>query len=370
MNSPKPGKKRLLSGIKPTGRIHIGNYFGALKQFVDLQDEYETFVMVANLHALTGLPDKQTLLIDTKELILDYLGAGLDPKKIVLFKQSDVPAHANLAWIFNNLVTMPYLMRGHAFKSKISREELTKEDKEYLTVLSSLESPGDYDPIAGQWKNDQELHYQHVIRSLSNINVGIFTYPVLMASDILLYSTDVVPVGRDQKQHIEYSRDIAKSFNYHYKEEVFKLPNELIIESVQIVPGTDGQKMSKSYNNTIPFFGTDSEIRNAVMSIKTDSKGKDEEKNPDDMVLYQIHKLFNPSAELRTSYCKGLGYGDAKKMLIEDIITFVTPMRERRKKYEDDPELVRQILLEGAMKANEIAMKKLTEVYEAVGLTE
>jgi tryptophanyl-tRNA synthetase len=189
------------------------------------------------------------------------------------------------------------------------------------------------------------------------------------AADILLYSPDIVPVGKDQKQHIEYARDIAGKFNNQYGE-LFKLPNGLILEEVEIVPGTDGQKMSKSYGNTIPLFGTDEEIQKAVMSIATDSRGKDEEKNPDDMVLYQIHKLFNNSAELKAQYTQGLGYGDAKKMLIADIISFVTPMRERRKKYEDDPKLVEEILLQGAIKANDVAMKKLGEVYEAVGLTQ
>lgn len=325
MQSPvSDTKKRLLSGIKPTGRIHIGNYFGALKQFVDLQGEYETFVMVANLHALTGLPTKEALREDTRNLVLDYLGAGLDPEKITLFRQSDVPAHTNLGWIFNTLVTLPYLERAHAFKDAEAKKK--------------------------------------------EVNAGTFTYPVLMASDILLYNTDVVPVGKDQKQHVEYARDIAEKFNFQYGE-IFKLPKDIIMESVATVPGTDGQKMSKSYNNTIPLFATDEEITKAVMSITTDSKGKDEEKNPDDMVLYQIHKLFNDSAELRAQYTQGLGYGDAKKMLIADIVSFVAPLRERRKKYEDDPKLVEEILLHGAIKANDVAMKKLQAVYETVGLT-
>jgi tryptophanyl-tRNA synthetase len=318
-------KKRLFSGMQATGRIHIGNYFGALKQFVDLQDEYECFIFIANIHSLTGLPTKETLLSDTRNLILDYLAAGLDPAKVTIFKQSDVPAHTSLAWIFNNFVTPAYLERAHAFKDAEAKKK--------------------------------------------EVNVGTFTYPVLMASDILLYSTDVVPVGKDQKQHIEYARDIALKFNNQYGE-VFKLPTELILEDVGTILGTDGQKMSKSYGNTIPLSATDEEITKAVMSIPTDSRGKDEEKNPDDLILYQIHKLFNPSEELKSQYRQGLGYGDAKKMLIADIISFVTPMRERRKKYEDDPKLVQEILLQGAMKANEIAMKKLTDVYEAVGLAE
>ncbi len=318
-------RQRLLSGIKPTGRIHIGNYFGALKQFVDLQDDYDTFVMIANLHALNALPDRETLLVDTNNLVLDYLGAGLDPAKVTLFRQSDIPAHTNLTVVLNALVTTAYLERAHAFKDAEAKK--------------------------------------------SEVSMGTFDYPVLMAADILLYDTDIVPVGKDQKQHVEYARDIAGKFNNQYVE-LFKLPQEKILENVATVPGTDGQKMSKSYNNTIPLFGTDDEITKAVMSIATDSRDKDEEKNPDDMILYQIHKLFNASQELKAQYTKGLGYGDAKKMLITDIITFVTPMRERRKKYEDDPELVRSILLDGAMKANEIAMKKLGQVYQVVGLTE
>lgn len=320
MESPK---KRLLSGIKPTGRIHIGNYFGALKQFVDLQDEYDTFVMVANLHALNTLPTKETLLSDTHNLILDYLGAGLDPEKITLFKQSDVPAHTSLTIVFNTLVTVPYLQRAHAFKD--------------------AEAKG------------------------REVNVGTFDYPVLMASDILLYDTDVVPVGKDQKQHIEYARDIAGKFNFQYGE-LFKLPEELVVESVATVLGTDGQKMSKSYDNTIPLFATDEEIQKAVMSIPTDSRRPEEEKNPDELVLYQIHKLFNASEELKTQYTQGLGYGDAKKMLIADIIAFVSPLRERRKRYEDDPKLVQEILVRGAMRANDIAMEKMRSVYNAVGL--
>jgi tryptophanyl-tRNA synthetase len=318
-------KKRLISGVKPTGRPHIGNYFGAMKQFVELQDQYETFVFIADLHALNFIQDKAEMQKLSYNLVLDYLGIGLDPAKVVLFKQSAVPAHTQLMWIFDTLVTVPFMMRAHAYKDAVAK---------------------DIEP-----------------------SMGLFNYPVLMAADILMYDAHVVPVGKDQKQHIEYARDIAGKFNNQYGE-VCTLPKELILEEVETVPGTDGQKMSKSYGNTIPLFGTDTEIEKAVMSIATDSRGKDEEKNPDDMVLYQIHKLFNPSDELKAQYRQGLGYGDAKKMLIADIIAFVTPMRQRRKKYEDDPKLVQEILLQGAMKANEIAMKKLMGVYESVGFAE
>ncbi len=325
MSSTHSGaQKRLISGIKPTGRLHIGNYFGALRQFISMQDTHDTFVFVADLHAITGTPSKAELAHNINEMILDYLGAGLDPKKVTLFRQSAVPAHTSLAWIFDCLLPVPYLERAHAYKDAQAKGR--------------------------------------------EVNAGTFTYPVLMGADILMYDVDVVPVGKDQVQHVEYARDLATKFATTY-EPLFKEPTAHIIEDVAVVPGTDGRKMSKSYDNTIPLFATDDEITKAVMSIPTDSRGRDEEKDPDELVLYQIHKLFNSSDELKAQYAKGLGYGDAKKLLINDIITFVTPMRVRRKKYEDSPKLVHDILVNGAIKANDIAMKKLRAVYEAVGLT-
>lgn len=321
-------KKRLLSGIKPTGRMHIGNYFGALKQFVDLQDQYECLIFIPNIHSLTDLPSKEKLLADTENLLLDYLAAGLDPQKVTIFKQSDVPAHTSLAWIFSNLVTPAYLERAHAFKDAINKKK--------------------------------------------EINVGTFIYPILMASDILLYDTDIVPVGLDQKQHIEYARDIAQKFNNQYRQdgrELFKLPKELILDNVATIPGIDGQKMSKSYGNTIALSATDEEIKKAVMSIPTDSRAPSEEKNPDELILYQIHKFFNNSKELKERYIKGLGYGEAKQILITDLINFLTPMRQRRAQYEKESKLLQEILLNGAMRANDLAMRKIFDVYEAVGLT-
>jgi len=298
MQSPKP---RLVSGVKPTGRIHVGNYFGAIKQFVDLQHDHDSFIFIPNLHALTEtIPSKEELIQRTTDVVLDYLAVGIDPDNVTLFKQSDVPAHASLAWIFDCLVTVPYLMRAHAYKDS---EAKGKE-----------------------------------------VSAGTFTYPVLMAADILLYDAVIVPVGKDQKQHVEYARDIAIKFNNQFGE-LFTLPQEKILDSTAIIPGTDGRKMSKSYNNTIPLFATDEEITSAVMSIPTDSRGK-------------------------AQYAQGLGYGDAKKMLIADITTFTTPMRERRAKFAANPKLIREILVMGAMKANDIAMKKIFDVYEAIGLTQ
>lgn len=311
-------KKILLSGAKPTGIPHIGNYFGALKQFVDLQHEYDTSIMIADYHAITSVHDAEKLRALTKELVLTYLGIGLDPEQITLFKQSDVLQHTELAWIFDCITTMPYLMRAHAFK------DAEAKDKE--------------------------------------INVGVFNYPMLMAADILLYDADVVPVGKDQKQHIEYTRDTAQKFNNTFGE-TFKLPNEIIIESVELVPGIDGRKMSKSYGNEIPLFGTDDEIKKAVMSIVTDSSG-DVPTN-----VYAIHKLFKSESELAALYEEKKGkYKDLKEALLADILAFVTPMRERRKYYEDRPELVAEILAQGAAKAKAKAEAKMKQVRVAVGL--
>jgi tryptophanyl-tRNA synthetase len=311
-------KKILLSGVKPTGRPHIGNYFGAMKQFVDLQEEYESYVMLANYHAVTSIHNGDELRKLTNDLILDYLGIGLDPKKVVLFKQSDVVEHTELAWIFDCVTTMPYLMRAHAFKDAEAKDH--------------------------------------------EINVGVFNYPMLMAADILMYDADVVPVGRDQKQHIEYTRDTAQKFNNTFGE-VFKLPKDLILESVETVPGIDRQKMSKSYGNVIPLFGTDEEITKAVMSIVTDS-GSDIPTN-----VYAIHKLFKSEAELAPLYEEHKGkYKALKDALLADILALVTPMRERRQYYADRPDEVAAILAEGAQRAKAKAQAKMKIVRAQVGL--
>lgn len=311
-------KKILLSGAKPTGIPHIGNYFGALKQFVDLQDEYETYIMIADYHALTSIHDAKLLRELTNELVLTYLGIGIDPEKVVLFRQSDVAGHTDLGWIFDCITTMPYLMRAHAFKDAEAKDH--------------------------------------------EINVGVFNYPMLMAADILLYDADVVPVGRDQKQHIEYTRDTAQKFNNIFGD-TFKLPKEIILESVETVPGIDGQKMSKSYGNVIPLFGTDEEIKKAVMSIVTDSSG-DVPTN-----VYAIHKLFKTESQLATLYEEKKGkYKDLKDALLADIIAFVTPMRERRATLASQPELVSEILRKGGEKARARAQAKMKVVRERVGL--
>lgn len=314
-------KKRLLSGVKPTGRSHLGNYFGAMKRFVDLLNtgEYESFVFVADYHALNFIQDGTKLRGLIADLILDYVAIGLDPARVVLYKQSDIPEHAELAWIFDTLTTMPYLMRAHAFKD-------------------------------AQAKNKE-------------ISVGTFNYPMLMAADILLYDPDVVPVGADQRQHVEYARDTAEKFNRLFGE-TFKMPQELIEETVAIVPGTDGRKMSKSYGNTIPLFGTKDEINKAVMSIVTDSTGEKPEH------VYAIHKLFKDEETLAGIYQEHQGkYKNLKEILVEDIEALVAPMREKRKEYEGDLDRVKQILQDSGEKARAIAEAKMQDVRNKIGVT-
>lgn len=320
-------KKILLSGIKPTGRPHIANYFGAMRQFVELQDAHDSFYMIANYHGLNTIQNGPEMADLTLNLAIDYLAVGLDPAKSTIFKQSDVPEHAELAWIFDTITTMPYLMRAHAFKD-------------------------------AEAKNKE-------------ISVGTFNYPMLMAADILIYDTDIVPVGADQKQHVEYARDTAEKFNRIFGE-TFKLPEPKIIEGVAVVPGIDGQKMSKSYNNTIPLFAEDDEIRSLCMKIVTDSKTPAEPKDPDTDNIFALHKLFSADqlAEIESRYREGgMGYKESKELLAENIIKFITPLRERRKEIAADPDHVKQILKDGGEKARARAITKMTKVKEKTGLS-
>lgn len=313
-------KKILLSGVKPTGRPHIGNYFGAMKQFVDLLNtkEYECFFMIADYHALNFIQNGKTMQDNIVDLALDYLAIGLDPKKSVLFKQSDVSAHTELAWIFDTITTMPYLMRAHAFK------DAEAKDKE--------------------------------------ISVGTFNYPMLMAADILLYDTDVVPVGLDQKQHIEYTRDTAEKFNRTFGE-TFKLPQDLIVESVKTVPGIDGRKMSKSYGNDIGLFASDEEIQKKVMSIVTDSSGGVP------VNVRAIHELIRDKEYLDKLYAENAGkYKILKEALAKDLQDFIRPMRERREKLAKNRSKVLKVLEKGARQARKRADKTLEKVKTAIGV--
>ncbi|MBI5126673.1 MAG: tryptophan--tRNA ligase [Candidatus Taylorbacteria bacterium] len=322
--------KTLLSGVKPTGRPHIGNYFGAMKQFVDLQAAHKDarkFFMIADYHALNFIQDgakMHDLIID---LALDYLAIGLDPKQSVIFKQSDVSAHTELAWVFDTITTIPYLERAHAYKD-------------------------------AEAKNKE-------------ISVGTFNYPMLMAADILLYDANIVPVGQDQKQHIEYARDTALKFNHIFcggeKENggapLFILPEPLIMKDVATVPGIDGQKMSKSYNNTIPLFATEEEMTKAVMGIVTDS-GSGIPKN-----VYDIHRLFRTEAELAVIYEEHKGkYKALKDALLADLKAFINPLRTRREELAKDKEAVLKILKEGGERARSVAEPKMQEVRKTIGV--
>ena len=311
------GKQKLLTGLQPSGALHIGNYFGVLKPFVEMYEKYESYLMVADYHALTTLKEPEELRRNIADVVRDYLAVGIDPNKVVIFQQSQVSQHTELTWIFNSLVTMSFLELAHAYKDKEAR---------------GLEA-----------------------------NVGLFDYPVLMACDILLYDTDVVPVGQDQRQHVEYTREIAGKFNNQYGE-TFVLPRAQILENVAVVPGTDGKKMSKSYGNTISLFGTKDEIKKAVMSIVTDSKAESPEN------VYAIHKLFRERDELSELYKTNKGqYKILKEALIEDIEAVITPMREKRASVSDKD--VQKILKEGSEKAREQAETKMCGVRKKIGVT-
>ncbi|MEJ0053227.1 MAG: tryptophan--tRNA ligase [bacterium] len=311
------GKQTLLTGLQPSGDLHIGNYFGALKPFIDLYGNYESYLMVVDYHALTSLRDPEALRKNIKGVVRDYIAAGVDPEKATVFKQSDVPAHTELAWVFDCLVSVPFLMQGHAYKDKVAK---------------GLEP-----------------------------NAGLFTYPMLMAADILLYDTDVVPVGEDQRQHIEYAREAANKFNNTFAP-LFKEPKERILKAQGIVPGTDGAKMSKSYKNTIPLFGTRDEIVKAVMGIVTDSSGGRPEN------VYVIHKLFRSESDLDALYAEKAGkYKDLKEALIEDIDAFIAPMREKRASISDED--VARVLARGGETARAVSEAKMKEVRRAVGVS-
>lgn len=309
-------KKRLLTGLQPSGDLHIGNYFGALKPFLDMYQDYESFLMVADYHALTSLRDPEALRRNTLNVVRDYLAVGLDPENVVMFRQSDNQDHMELAWVYNCMVTVPFLELAHSYKDKVAK---------------GIEP-----------------------------NAGLFTYPMLQAADITLYDVDVVPVGEDQRQHLEYTREAVGKFNRAFGE-TLKEPKEMIIEGVGVVPGTDGQKMSKSYGNTIPLFGSSEEIEKAVMSIVTDSEGDKPEH------VYAIHRLFKSAAELDPLYEAHKGrYGDLKKALVADVEAFIAPMRERRAAISDDD--VRAVLKDGAEKAKAVSGPVLERVRTAIGI--
>ena len=336
---------RFLSGVQPSGALHLGNYFGAIRQFVELQEKGESLYFIANLHAMTTVRDAETLRQNTLGIALDYLALGLDPARAVLFRQSDIPLHTELYWILGAVTPMGLLERGHSYKDKIARG---------------------FSP-----------------------DLGLFSYPVLMAADILLYRADTVPVGKDQKQHLEFARDIATKFNVTFvpgydpqdpeatggkkkAKGILKLPEPMILESTAVVPGTDGQKMSKSYGNTIDLFADDKTLKKQIMGIVTDSTPVEAPKDPEHNSVFLLLKLFlSPSEieEVAESYRRGgTGYGQYKKRLLEAFHAHFDPARQKRAELVKDLGAVEQILRDGARRATEIAAPVMNEVRRAVGL--
>jgi len=325
----KNSQTRYLSGVQSNGRLHLGNYFGAIRNHIQLQEKGECFYFVANYHSLTTLQDAEALRKFTFMAAADYLALGLNPDKALLFRQSDVPEVAELAWLLSTVTGMGLMERAHSYKDKVAKG-----------IAPAL---------------------------------GLFFYPALMAADILIYQSDKVPVGQDQIQHIEMCRDMAGYFNHAFKKDVFKLPEGILSEVPKVV-GLTGGKMSKSEEaSVIPIFGEPAEIKKKVMSIVTDSKGVDEPKDPDQNVIYLLYKLVATPAETaqmeKGFRAGGMGYGDAKKLLIAKLEeVFGGPAREKRKKMDEKPDLVEDVLLAGAKKARRVAAQTMAAVYEATGL--
>lgn len=318
---------RILSGIQPSGKLHIGNYFGMMKPAIELQEQGEAYLFIANYHALTTVQDGDALRQMTVDVALDFLACGIDPEKTAFYRQSDVPEVNELAWILSTLTPMGLLERCHSYKDKTARG----------------------------------IAASH----------GLFAYPVLMAADILAVNANVVPVGRDQKQHVEVTRDLAVKFNNTFGE-IFTVPEPSIREHVAVVPGVDGQKMSKSYDNTIEIFNEGKPLKKRVMKILTDSKELEEPKNPETCNVFALYKLFateEEQAALADRYrAGGMGYGYAKTELLDKINEHFGPMREKRRELAADMDYVNDVLRQGAAKAAVLARKTLQNARQAVGL--
>jgi tryptophanyl-tRNA synthetase len=324
---------RILSGIQPSGVLHIGNYFGMMKPAIALQAEGEALYFIADYHALTSVRDPEALRENCRRVALDFLACGLDPERATLFRHSDVPQVTELAWILSTVAPMGLLERAHSYKDKLARG------------LAAT--------------------------------VGLFSYPILMAADILIYDSDVVPVGKDQKQHIEMTRDLAVKMNEIFGQSepegrIFKLPEPRIQPATETVPGIDGQKMSKSYGNNIDIFGDEKEMRKRVMSIVTDSTSVEAPKDPAKSTIFKLYSLVvskNEILVMRERFLKGgTGYGDFKKELFEKIWEYFAPMRKRREEILADKSFIDNVLVQGAKRANEIADQVMKRVREAVGL--
>jgi len=318
---------RILSGIQPSGKLHIGNFFGAMRQHLQLQAEHNCFYFIADFHALTSNPTPAEVAGHTLDVAMDYIALGLDTEKTIFWRQSDVPEVTELTWLLSCVTPMGLLQRCTSYKDKVA----------------------------------QGLAPNH----------GLFAYPVLQAADILIYNSDLVPVGADQKQHIEVTRDIAIRFNNHYSE-VFTVPEEHIIESVAVVPGVDGRKMSKSYGNTIEIFEPEASVRKKIMKIVTDSTPVEDPKNPDKCNVFALLKLValpDELAEWENKYRNGgMGYGQAKERLAELMIDYFKPFRQKRTELENNIDYVKEVLSNGAERAKAVARETLEKARQAVGL--
>lgn len=326
--------KIAVTGIKPTGTPHIGNYFGAIKPAIDLisQEDFDGYYFIADYHALNYLKNKQELEQYTKEIACTWLACGLDPNKVVLYKQSLVPEVTELNWILNNVTSKGLMNRAHAYKALVEK---------------SVQNGGDPDAL---------------------VNMGLYCYPILMASDILLFNTKFVPVGIDQKQHVEMARDIAKAFNKTYGY-TFVVPTEYVQKETATVVGLDGRKMSKSYNNQIPLFCDEETLKKLVSSIKTDSSLPSEPKSTD-CAVFNFYKLFANSTQLddfAEKFAKGISWADAKKELFELMNNYLSPMREKYNYYMQNYAEVEKILKEGSIKARKVAQETITRARKAVG---
>lgn len=318
---------RILSGITSSGECHIGNYFGAIRQHVEFQEKGEAIYFIADYHSMTVVRDASERRRLVREVALDYLACGLDPERAVLYRQSDLPEVCELTWILTSVTPMGLLERSHAYKDKVA----------------------------------QGLPVDH----------GLFAYPVLMAADILIYGSDLVPVGQDQKQHLEMTRDMAQRFNHVYGSEVFQLPEPWILDDVAVVPGIDGRKMSKSYDNTIRMFWPEKRIRKAVMGIVTDSTPVEDPK-PTDSTLFQLWSLVAVKSEREEMFARaragGLGYGEVKKDLFKRLLETFGPMREKREELAKRPDDVEDIFASGARRAREMAAPVVAAARDAAGL--
>lgn len=318
---------RVLSGIQSNGKLHLGNYLGAMKQHIELQEQNECYFFIANYHSLTTVQDADTLREYTRGVAMDYLAMGLDPDKALLFRQSDIPEVTELTWILMTVTGKGLLERATSYKDKVARG-----------ITSSM---------------------------------GLFSYPVLMASDILIYKSDIVPVGKDQTQHVEMAQDMAGYFNNTFGREVLKRP-EVRLNEAMVVPGVDGQKMSKSYGNAIDLFGTPKALKKRIMSIKTDSTSVEDAKDPDRCNVFALYKLMATLEETETLAGQyragGMGYGDAKKALVEVAERLLGPAREQREKLVADPDYVEDILVTAAGRARKVAHEVMVDVRDACGI--